>query len=306
MKKIIFLIIGFLISISVISQTLAEKLGYKNTDRLLIINCDDAGMCSAANLAAVDGQKNGLITSTTIMVPCPESDKMIELAKSNSLDAGIHLTHTAEWKKYRWGPVTPAEKVSGLIDKEGYLWRSIEEVYINSTPLEAYRESKAQIQKAVNAGLKITHIDSHMGTLQLSPPYVDVYLELATEFNVPVRMASQETLEKYGQADTRKRFEEKGILFPDYFIYEELNNYTEDDIKTFWTNIIKSLKPGVTELFIHASVPDEKLKSITDSWKTRNAEYELFTNDKEFAEFVKDEGILLIGYKALLELQRNK
>ncbi|NQU86476.1 MAG: ChbG/HpnK family deacetylase [Mariniphaga sp.] len=305
MKNILLVFIGCSLISLVNAQTLAEKLGYKNTDRLLIINCDDAGMCNAANIAALEGQKKGLITSATIMIPCPKSDEMISLAKNNSLDVGIHLTHTAEWKKYRWGSIANSEKVKGLLDSEGYLWRNIEEVYEHSNPLEAYYEGKAQIQKALDSGLEITHIDSHMGTLQLSPPYVDVYLQLATEFNLPVRMASQETLELYGQPYIRKKFKDRGILFTDYFIYEELDNYTEDDIKTFWTGIIQNLKPGITELFIHASAPDQELKKITDSWKTRNTEYELFTNDEEFVELLKQEEIILIGYKPILDFQRK-
>ena len=118
-------------------------------------------------------------------------------------------------------------------------------------------------------------------------------------------MASQETLAEFGQPDTRKKFADKGILFPDYLIYEELDNYAEDDIKTFWTGIIQNLKPGVTELYIHASVPDDELKSITDSWKTRNAEYELFTNNQEIKELIKNEGIILIGYQAIFELHHS-
>ena len=306
MKKLLFILIGILAIYSGRTQTLAEKLGYKSTDRLLIVNCDDAGMCEAANQAAIDGIKNGMITSTTIMMPCPKAEEIVGLAKQNpAIDAGVHLTHTAEWKTYRWGSIAPREKVKGLLDPDGYLWRTVEGVYSHSNPMEAYREATAQIKKAINMGLEITHIDSHMGTMQLSPPYVDAYLQLAIDFNVPVRMASQETLEKFGQPDIRKNFSEKGILFPDYLIYEELDNYTEDDIKTFWKNILHNLKPGITELFIHASVPDPELKKITDSWQTRNNEYELFTNDPEFKEFLKDENIILIGYRPIFELQRK-
>jgi chitin disaccharide deacetylase len=307
MKRIAFLLVWFLFFHTGSAQTLAERLGYQSTDRLLIVNCDDAGMCEAANKAALDGIKNGMITSTTIMMPCPRAEEMVGSAiRDTAIDAGVHLTHTSEWQTYRWGSVAPPEKVRGLLDPGGFLWRSIEEVYTHSNPVEAYREAKAQILKAMELGLAITHIDSHMGTLQLSPPYVDVYLQLASEFDVPVRMASQETLEKFGQPEIRKNFAEKGILFPDYFIYEELDHYTEDDIKSFWSDIIHNLKPGITELFIHASVPDEELKSITNSWKTRNAEYELFANDEEFREFLKKENIILIGYRPLLELQRKR
>jgi chitin disaccharide deacetylase len=306
MKRLFIFLLMFFILLAGKTQTLAEKLGYKNTDRLLIVNCDDAGMCHAANNAEVEGQQKGLITSGSVMVPCPQFQEMARLAKENpKLDLGIHLTHTAEWKDYRWKITGNPDKEAGLSGPDGFMWRSIEEVYHNSTPLEVYYESKAQIKKALDAGLKPTHLDSHMGVLQLSPPYADVYLELASEYNLPVRMASQETLEGLGQSDTREKFAGKGILFPDFLIFEELEDYNPANAKTVWEGIIKNLKPGVTELYIHASAPGDELKTITDTWKLRNAEYELFTNDPEIKNLIQAEGIILIGYKPLFDLQRK-
>jgi predicted glycoside hydrolase/deacetylase ChbG (UPF0249 family) len=296
----------FLITCSLCySQTLAEKLGYKPTDRLLIINCDDVGMCHSANLAVIDGMENGLITSGTIMTPCPWFNEIADYASTHTeKDFGVHLTHTAEWKFYRWGPVTPHELVKGLCDPEGYLWRSIEEVYAHSTPEEALTEGRAQIKKAIRAGIPVTHIDSHMGTMQYKAEYLKAYIQLALEFNLPLRMAAQSTMESFGFPELRAQFKEKGLVFTDYFIYDELSNYKE--VRSFWTNIIKNLKPGVTELFIHASRESDELKAITNSWTTRVQEAALFTSNDDFKKLIKDEKITLIGYRPLMELQRNK
>jgi len=284
------------------SQTLAEKLGYKVTDKLLIINCDDVGMCHSANLAVIEGMENGLITSGTIMTPCPWFNEIAAYAGSHpEKDFGVHLTHTAEWKFYRWGSVASREKVKGLYDPEGYLWRSIEEVYASASPEEALIEGRAQLQKAINAGIKVTHIDSHMGTMQYRPDYLNVYVHLALEFNLPLRMAAQSTMEAFGFPELRKQFEQKGIVFTDYFVYDELENYK--DVKSFWTNIIRNLKPGVTELFIHASKESEELKAITNSWKTRVEEAATFTSDPDIKKLIADEKIILIGYRPLMELQ---
>jgi predicted glycoside hydrolase/deacetylase ChbG (UPF0249 family) len=286
------------------SQTLTEKLGYKATDRLLIINCDDVGMCHSANLAVIDGMENGLITSGTIMTTCPWFNEIADYARTHTeKDFGVHLTHTAEWKFYRWGPVAPYELVKGLFDPEGYLWRSVEEVYSHATPEETLTEGRAQIKKAINAGIPVTHIDSHMGTLQYKPEYIKVYIQLALEFNLPLRMAAQSTMESFGFPELRDQFKEKGLVFTDYFVYDELSNYKE--VRSFWTNIIKSLKPGVTELFIHASKESDELKAITNSWATRVQEAALFTSDADFRKLIKDENIILIGYRPLMDLQKK-
>jgi predicted glycoside hydrolase/deacetylase ChbG (UPF0249 family) len=286
------------------SQTLAEKLGYKSTDKLLIINCDDVGMCHSANLAVIEGMETGLITSGSIMTPCPWFNEIADYARTNpERDFGVHLTHTAEWKFYRWGPVAPKELVKGLYDPEGFLWRSIEEVYTHSTPEEALIEGRAQIKRAIDAGIPVTHIDSHMGTMQYQPEYLEGYAQLGLEFNLPLRMAAQSTMENFGFPELRKKYQEKGLVFTDYFVYDELENY--QDVKSFWTNIIKNLKPGVTELFIHASKVTDELKAITNSWETRGKEADLFTSDTDIRKLINDENIILIGYRPLMELQKR-
>src|SRR5713226_4590491 len=176
-------------------QSLAERLGYKPTDKLLIVNGDDVGMCHAANLGTIECLEHGLMRCATIMVPCPWFPEIAAYAKAHpDKDFGIHLCHTSEWGKYRWGPVAEREKVPGLIDEQGYLWRDVPDVYAHATPQEALLEGRAQIRRALAAGIDVTHLDSHMGTLQLNPQYIEIYLQLAAEFNLPVRMASQETL----------------------------------------------------------------------------------------------------------------
>jgi predicted glycoside hydrolase/deacetylase ChbG (UPF0249 family) len=181
----------------------------------------------------------------------------------------------------------------------------VQEVYVSAKPEEALIEGRAQIKKALAAGVDVTHLDSHMGTLQLHPDYLKVYLQLAKEFNLPVRMASQETLAKRGYPQLRELFATNGIISPDYFIYEELEHDSKD-VKGFWMNIVKNLKPGVTELYIHPAVTSEELKSITGTWSTRNQEYEVFTTDVEMKDLIKESGVQLISYRPLRDLQRGK
>lgn len=285
-------------------KLLSERLGYKSTDKLLIVNCDDAGMCNSANLAVIDGMENGMITSATIMMPCPWSGAMADYAKNHpEKDFGVHLTHTAEWRFYRWGPVAPKDQVKGLCDPQGFLWRSVEEVYAHANPGEALTEGRAQIQRALAAGVPVTHIDSHMGTMQYSADYVKSYVQLAMEFNLPMRMPSQETMVKFNQPAMREELSKQGIVFTDYFVYDEMQNYKE--VKPFWMSIIKNLKPGVTEIFIHASKMSDELKAITGTAEKRAQEAACFTSDQDIRQLLKEQGVILIGYRPLLELQRK-
>ncbi len=288
------------------TRSLAERLGYQAQDRLLIVNGDDAGMCHAANLATIQSLEQGLMRCATDMVPCPWFPEIAGYAKEHpEKDFGVHLCHTAEWTKYRWSPVAPPDQVPGLIDSSGYLWRSVEEVYAHGSPEQALIEARAQIKRALAAGIDVSHLDSHMGTLQLHPDYIKVYLQLAAEFDLPVRMASQATLAARGFPQLREQFAAKGILFPDFFVYEELKGEAAD-VRGFWLQVVKNLKPGVTELYIHAGLPTDELKAITGSWQTRSREFEVFTNDPEMRQLAAERQIKLIGYRPIRDLQRKE
>jgi predicted glycoside hydrolase/deacetylase ChbG (UPF0249 family) len=243
MRKILILSLLFFVG-TLYAQTLTERLGYKKTDKLLIINNDDAGMCHAANSATIEGMENGLISSATIMMPCPWSNEIIKYAQENPEKGfGVHLTLTSEWKNYRWSTVAPRNEVPGLYDEQGYMWKGVMEVYKASNTNEALIEGRAQIRKALNAGVPVNHIDSHMGTYQYSPDYMSIYLQLADEFDLPVRMPSQSTLDNMGAPPFRDICKEKGILHPDYFIHEEFENYKTENVEEFWTDYIKNLIP---------------------------------------------------------------
>src|SRR6185369_10547371 len=237
------LLLGALMMMSGVShaaESLAERLGYKATDKVLIVNGDDVGMCHAANLATIESLEQGLMRSSTILVPCPWFSEIATYAREHpDKDFGVHLCHTSEWKFYRWGPVSGREKVPGLVAPDGYFWRDVPDVYAHATPEQALVEARAQVQRALEAGVDVTHIDSHMGTMQLDPEYLKAYLQVAVEFKLPVRMASQETLARAGFPKLREQFSSRGIVFPDYFVYEELKDETKD-VKAFWLGIVKN------------------------------------------------------------------
>ena len=306
MLKSLLSVLSLLLPASVFAApTLAERLGYAPTDRLLIVNGDDVGMCHSANLATIDALEHGLMRSSTILVPCPWVLEIANYAKAHpDRDFGIHLCQTSEWRVYRWGPVAPRSEVPGLIDAEGYLWHETPQVYAKSNPQEALIESRAQIRRALELGVDITHLDSHMGVLQYRPDYLESYLQLAVEFDLPVRMASEETFAQAGQSGWREKFTAKGILFPDDFIFD-MKYAGPADVKRFWMQRLANLKPGVTELFIHAGQPTEELKAITGSWAIRAAEYELFTRDADLKAMLEKQGVKLIGYRPIRDLQRK-
>ena len=192
--------------------TLAERLGHEPSDRILIINCDDLGFCHAANEGVFHALRHGAATSASLMVPAPWARGAA--AEYRGEDVGGHLTLNAEYDLYRWGPITHAPS---LLDGDGGFPRTVSDVWDHADLDEVRRECRAQIERAIYWGFDVSHLDSHMGTLQLRPEFFDVYLDLAVEFRLPVRLSGASTERLIGFPH-RQLAAERGVVFPDHFL----------------------------------------------------------------------------------------
>jgi predicted glycoside hydrolase/deacetylase ChbG (UPF0249 family) len=208
MKKLTLLSILFCVTVAVYGQqtkTFAERLGWPKGARVLILHVDDAGMSHESNEGVEMALTNGVSTSTSVMMPCPwVSDFKQYLDKHPNTDAGIHLTLTSEWDNYRWGPVAGKAAVPGLVDKQGCLWSSVEAVYFKATPDEIDKEIRAQLDRALSMGFKPTHLDSHMGTLFAKDAYMEKYLKLGIEKQIPVMFPGGDDLFYRSEAKAAK------------------------------------------------------------------------------------------------------
>jgi predicted glycoside hydrolase/deacetylase ChbG (UPF0249 family) len=284
-------------------RSLAERLGFAATDIVLIVNGDDVGVSHAANQASIASLERGLMTSATIMVPAPWFPEIARYARDHPrADFGLHLVHTSEWHRIKWGPVAGRTVVPGLVDPQGYLWPDVERVYEHGTPDQAAVEARAQIRKALDAGIDVTHLDSHMGALQYADPYFQVYRGLAKEFDLPIRMGSQEALSAFGSGHQRGQLDRDGVVYPDFLVHG--GRRKGEAVATYWRRTLEGLGPGVTELYIHAALPGAEMQAVTDSWQDRAVEFELFTNDASIRALLERRGVRRIGYRALRDLQR--
>lgn len=285
------------------SQTVAQLLGYPDTARLLIINADDFGMCHAENVATMDGLERGAFSSATIMAPCPWFDEVVAFAqRTPTADLGVHITHTSEWETYRWGPVCGRSAVPTMVDREGHFYRDVESFYAHARLDEVERETRAQIERALAAGIDVTHLDSHMGTLQMDVNYHALYVRLAAEYRLPIRMARRTWMQAMGMAQIVEQADRLGVLAPDHFWYGGPAH--PDATATYWTEVLGKLQPGVSELYIHAAADQPEMRTISDSWAQRAADYRFFTAPAT-QTLLRDLGITLTGYRALREVQRR-
>jgi predicted glycoside hydrolase/deacetylase ChbG (UPF0249 family) len=229
-------------------MTLAQKLGYAADAKLLIVNCDDIGSSHAANVASEAAMRHGLATSATLMVPCPWAREAVE--RFADLDVGIHLTLTSEYPAYRWRSLTGAPS---LRDAQGFLPRTAAELWQHADPIEVEAECRAQIDQALAWGVDITHLDNHMGTLQLSAALFPIYVKLAREYALPLRMAGQSADARLG-FDGRAQCDAAGVLYPDHFNFQ-WGTKTAD----VFARYLDAPRAGVLETILHPVQPGEEL-----------------------------------------------
>jgi chitin disaccharide deacetylase len=274
--------------------SLAERLGYAADAKLLIVNCDDLGSTRSANIAVYEALRDGLATSATLMVPCPWARDAAAMYRGE--DVGVHLTLNSEWDTYRWGPITHSPS---LLDGDGGFPRTVEDVWDHADLDEVRRECRAQLDRAIYWGFDASHIDSHMGTMQLRPEFFDVYLEMAVDFQLPLRMAGASAERRIG-FPYRRLAEEEGVVFPDHFIYTSVGSRRTIEKALF------DLRAGVTEVYLHPGIDTDELRASHPDWSNRVEDHAYLTRDPSFRDLIERAGVTLIGYRELRELQRRE
>jgi predicted glycoside hydrolase/deacetylase ChbG (UPF0249 family) len=275
--------------------TLAERLGHPPDARLLIVNASDLGLCHSANVSVFQCLRSGLVTSASLMVPGPWAREAA--ARYRGEDVGVHLTVNAEHDLYRWGPITHAPS---LLGGDGGFPHTMEDVWDHADPDEVRRECRAQIERAILWGFDVSHLDTHMATLLLRPELYDVYLDLAVEFRLPIRLFG-DTAEEFLGFPARELAAEEGLIFPD-----QLLTAPGVGTRALVRDHLANLEPGVTELLLQPAVDSAELRSLAADWATRADDHRLVCEEPFLRDAVARAGVILTGYRELRALARDE
>jgi predicted glycoside hydrolase/deacetylase ChbG (UPF0249 family) len=283
------------------TKTIAERLGYPRDSKLLIIHADDLAVAHSEDAASFDALDQHAVTSASIMVPCPWLTEVAAYAKAHpDADLGLHLTLTAEWKSYRWGPVESKDKVPSLLDPSGNLWPEVEPAVRNLKADEVEREIRAQIEHAASVGIHPTHLDSHMGVLFARPDLFAVYVKVAREYKLPFLAVHTPD----APPALLSMLSDKDVVLDALVIADP--SVGAANWKTFYSTAIKNLKPGVTEIIVHLGHDDAELQAVAvdhpdygSAWRQRD--YDVVTSP-EFKKAVEDNHVILIHWKDLKKL----
>ena len=294
--------------------TYAERLGWPKGARVVIFHNDDAGLCHEANIASIRGVEEGLITSWSVMMPCAWVSEIRDYLKDNpDVCSGLHLTLTCEWDKYRWRPVACVDDVPGLLDPDGYMWGNVSDVAKNATADEFEMEIRAQIALAERMGLPISHLDTHMGTVYATEEFLQRYVTVGMEKQIPVMIpGGHMTILKEENPDLAEYSDAVKVLAEMIWasglpVLDDLHTAAYDwktDQKTDkFIEVVRSLQPGVTQVIIHATERTPNFDQITTSGELRQGDLNAML-DPELKKVIEEEGIILTSWKEMMEKRK--
>jgi len=292
------LLMAFSLPAGAQNQTLAQRLGYSADAKLLIIHADDLAVAHAQDMASFEALNRGAVSSASIMVPCPWLTEVADYAKAHpEADLGLHLTLTSEWRTYKWGPVAPRDQVASLLDPHGYLYSDTGEAVRHIKPEEAEREVRAQVETALKMGIRPTHLDSHMAVLFDKPALMAVLVNVAHEYHLPFLM-----LKVPGTpSDMYAALKPTDVILDHVFMASP--PIKPEHWLSYYTHILETLPPGVSELIVHLAYDDAEMQAVTvdhpdygSAWRQRD--FNVLTSP-EFRKALGENHIVLLRWRDL-------
>ena len=281
------------------TRSIAERLGYPASSKLLILHADDLGAAHSVNAASFDALDKGAISSASVMIPTPWIAEVAAYARTHpNADLGLHLTLNAEWETYKWGSVESKDKVPSLLDSAGVFPNETAPVAARAKADEVERELRAQVDRALALGIRPTHLDSHMGALFTTPELIGTYIKVARAYRLPF-------LALRGDPRSPTPFlTDKDVVLDAVVIAGP--EVPRDQWKNFYLKAIADLKPGLTEMIVHLGYDDAELRAVTvnhepygSAWRQRD--YDVVMSP-EFKKALQDNKVILVTWRDLQKL----
>ncbi len=309
MKRVLFFLLSCWVCASATcgAETWAEKLGYPSGKKVLILYATRMGTAYEFNRAGQELLSRGAVRSAGVLPPCPWFDEFARWCRENpGHDVGVSLSLNSPGDIYRWRPLLPRDRVSSLVDADGYLWRSLLQLAVRSDVTQVRAEIRAQLERARAAGIRPSHITTDMGALLTRPDLTKAYLDLAEEYWLPAVMIEL-------TPPVVDRLREEGFPLSDEMIQiiaryplpklddiqfiADAESYEEK--RAAFYELVANLPAGLTEIVAQPAHHSAALEQISPRWQNHAWAARLLA-DPEVQAFLKDQGVVLTDWKEIM------
>jgi predicted glycoside hydrolase/deacetylase ChbG (UPF0249 family) len=302
MKKLLLFVtsILWLLSLAAQQKTIAERLGYPKNTKLLILHADDVGVSHSVNVATTTAMEKGCINSASIMVPCPWFTEIASYVREHpGMDFGLHITLTSEWNNYKWGPVTPSTQAPTLINKQGFLYSTVDSVKQFANPTQVEEEIRNQVKRANQFGIDPTHLDAHMFAVVRNPDFLKAYIKVGREFKIPVFLARE--MERELNLKLESLIAKNEVIADS--IVSIMPEMMHSNPAGYYAQTLRGLPVGLTYFIIHTAYDNEEMRSVTKGftdWGSawRQTEFDFFSSP-ECARLLKENNIQLVSWREI-------
>jgi hypothetical protein len=278
---------------STLKQSRANSLlGYPADARLLIINADDFGMCHAINEGIFRSLAQGVVRSTSLMVPCIGAPEALQfLGEHPQFPFAIHLTAICDSPSNCWEPLSAVESIPTLVDAQDLFYpfdgMPAMLAHVNIDQMEV--EFRAQIEALMAAGLHPSHLDWHSLRINTRVDTFELMFKLAREYGLALRVISQNLWD---------RLLDQGFPAVDTYFLDssQLDPATKPSC---YAQMLHELPVGLTEWAVHPGLDSAELQTIEPTGNHfRQKDYE-FVTSPQAKEWIEKEGIILLDYRPL-------
>ena len=248
----------------------------------LIVNADDYGYTSGVSAGIRRAHREGIVTSTSVMLTMPHAQTALKTLKgeSRSLGVGVHLTLT-EGAPFRL-PAFPS-------------WKDLGTALAEISVAALRDEWRAQIEAFLAIGLPLTHLDSHHHAAYRHENGLTVLLELARHYDVPVRNPYPISGVDAGLADGL--FTASGVRSPAHFS-DVFDGRIRPSAEAF-LKVLGALDEGVTEFMVHPGIVDDELRRWCPNFAEPRAQELSALTDPRLREVARRFDIELVDFTAL-------
>ena len=244
------------------------------------------------NEAIISALKEGVVRSTSLMVPCPWAlHAMHFLTDHPEIPFGVHLTVISDPIDYRWSPLTSSEMVPSLVDRAGYFY-NFEAMHALLAQLKMDQlevEFRAQIEAVLAAGLRPTHLDWHALRIGGRTDIFQLMIELAKDYGLALRVMGRawiEKLQSQGLPTNDNDFLDSYLINP---VYKTAR----------YVQLLRELPAGLSEWAVHPGLDNAELLAIEPAGNhERQIDFDFWTS-QQAKDIVSEEGIILLDYRAL-------